>query len=120
MLMLTVLGKEVTFSILGQPKFSFEGNHVDKSLYVISAVRANSLLKKGCQGFLAYVVCNENEMRLEDIPIVRDFLDVFPNDLPGLPLNREVEFTIDLVPRTAPISKESYRMAPIKLKELKV
>ena len=66
------------------------------------------------------MVCNENEVRLEDIPNVKDFLDVFPNDLPGLPPDREVEFTIDLVPRTAPISKASYRMAPIELEELKV
>ena len=41
-------GKRVTFSILGQPEFSFEGNHVDKPLNVISVLRANSLLKKGC------------------------------------------------------------------------
>ena len=75
-------GKRVTFSIPGQLKFSFEGNHVDKPLYVISALRANSLLKKGCQGFLAYVVCKDNEVRLEDIPIIRDFSYVFPNDLP--------------------------------------
>ena len=87
----------MTFSIPGQLKFSFEGNHVDKPLYVVSALRANSLLKKGCQGFLAYAVCKENKVRLEDTPIVMDFLDVFPNDLPRLPPNREVEFSIDLV-----------------------
>ena len=66
------------------------------------------------------MVRNENEVRLEDIPIVRDFSGVFPNDLPGLPPNREVEFTVDLVPGTNPISKAPYRMAPIELKELKV
>ena len=113
-------GKRVTFSILGQPEFSFEGNHVDKPLFVISALRANSLLKKGCQFFLAYAVCNENEVRVEDIPIVRDFSGVFPNDLPKLPPNRELEFTIDMVPGTTPIFKAPYRMAPIELKELKV
>ena len=52
-------------------------------------------------------------MRLEDIPIVKDFMSIFPNDLPGLPPNREVEFTIDLVLGTTPISKAPYRMAPI-------
>ena len=78
---------------------------MDKPLYVISALRANSLLKKGCQGFLAYVVRNDNEVRLEDIPIVEDFSVVFPNDLPRLPLDREVEFTIELVSRTTSISK---------------
>ncbi|RVX16738.1 Retrovirus-related Pol polyprotein from transposon 17.6 [Vitis vinifera] len=85
----------VTFSIPGQPKFSFEGKHVDRPLRMISALRASSLLKKGCQGFLA-------------------------KDLPGLPPEREVEFTIDLVPGTGPMSKAPYRMAPVELKELKV
>ena len=93
---------------------------MDKPLYVILAQRANSLLKKGCQGFLAYVVCNENEVRLEDIPIVTNFSVVFPNDLPRLPPDREVEFTIDLVPEITPISNAPYRMTPIELKELKV
>nr|CAN68039.1 hypothetical protein VITISV_018924 [Vitis vinifera] len=57
---------------------------------------------------------------LEDILIVREYPDVFPEDLPGLPPEREVEFTIDLVPGTGPMSKAPYRMAPVELKELKV
>ncbi|RVW20291.1 Retrovirus-related Pol polyprotein from transposon 17.6 [Vitis vinifera] len=112
--------KRVTFSIPGQPKFSFEGKHVDRPLRMISALRASSLLKKGCQGFLASVVSNESDLKLEDIPIVREYPDVFPEDLPGLPPEREVEFTIDLVPGTGPMSKAPYRMAPVELKELKV
>ncbi|RVW93540.1 Retrovirus-related Pol polyprotein from transposon 17.6 [Vitis vinifera] len=88
--------KRVTFSIPGQPKFSFEGKHVDRPLRMISALRASSLLKKGCQGFLASVMSNESDLKLEDIPIVREYPDVFPEDLPGLPPEREVEFTIDL------------------------
>ena len=87
---------------------------------MISALQANSLVRKGCQGFLAYVVSNENEVTLEDILVVRDFPDVFSDDLLYLPPEREVEFTIELVPRTNPISKAPYRMAPIELKELKV
>ncbi|RVX02251.1 hypothetical protein CK203_028319 [Vitis vinifera] len=113
-------GKRVTFSIPGQPDFSFEGKHVDKPLRVISALRASYLLKKGYQGFLAYVVNEENDLKLEDIPIARDYSDVFPEDLLGLPLEREVEFTIDLAPRTTPISKARYKMAPMELKELKI
>ena len=64
---------------------------------MVLALRANSLLRKGCQGFLAYMISNENEVTLEDIPVVRDFPDVFPNDLLDLPPERKVEFTIDLV-----------------------
>ena len=54
-------GKRVTFRNPGQPDFSFEGKHVDKPLRMISASRASSLLRKGCQGFLAYVVNEEND-----------------------------------------------------------
>ena len=50
---------------------------------------------------------------------MRDFLDVFPDDLPGLPLEREIDFPIDLVSGIAPISLPPYRMAPAELKELK-
>ncbi|KAL6332309.1 hypothetical protein AAG906_004872 [Vitis piasezkii] len=72
---------------------------------------------KGCQGLLAYVVNEENDLKLEDIPFVRDYHDVFPEDPPGLPPKRKVEFTIDLALETTPISKAPYRMAPMELKE---
>jgi hypothetical protein len=56
---------------------------------------------------------------LEDIPVVCEYPDVFPEELPGMPLDREVEFVIELMPGTAPISKRPYRMPPNELKELK-
>ena len=56
---------------------------------------------------------------LDEIPVVREFPDVFPDDIAGLPLEREVEFTIDLIPGTEPISIPPYRMAPTELRELK-
>lgn len=59
-------------------------------------------------------------LKLEDIPIVREYPDVFLDELPGWPPKREVEFSIDLVPGTAPLLKAPYRMAPVELKELKV
>ncbi|GKV15260.1 hypothetical protein SLEP1_g26056 [Rubroshorea leprosula] len=72
-------------------------------------------------GFLVSVTdASSVTSRLEDIPMVREFPDVFPEDLPGLPPDREVEFAIDLVPGTGPVSKAPYRMAPAELKELKV
>ena len=52
------------------------------------------------------------------VKIVNEFLDVFPNELPQMPPDREIEFTIDVIPETAPISKAPYPMAPTKLKEL--
>nr|GFC27941.1 putative reverse transcriptase domain-containing protein [Tanacetum cinerariifolium] len=56
--------------------------------------------------------------RLEDVPIVRNFPEVFPEDLPGLPLTRPVEFQIDLVPGAAPVARAPYRLAPSEMKEL--
>jgi len=59
-------------------------------------------------------------IKLEDIPVVCEYADVFPDDLPGLPPNRDIEFVIELQPSTAPISKRPYRMPPKKLAELKI
>src|ERR1041385_8724032 len=57
---------------------------------------------------------------IEDIPVVRDFPDVFPEELPGIPPDRSVEFVVDLIPGTAPISRRPYRMAPREFAELKI
>ena len=62
---------------------------------------------------------NDKDEKLDDIPNVRDYPDVFPKELPRLPPKKEVEFTIELVPRTTLISKAPYRMASLELKELK-
>ena len=81
---------------------------------------ALKMLRKGCQGYLAFVVDRRQEGTwLEDIPIVKEFPYVFLDDISGLPLDREVEFTIDLIPGNAPISIPPYRMAPAELRELK-
>ncbi|GKC10931.1 putative reverse transcriptase domain-containing protein [Tanacetum coccineum] len=80
-------------------------------------------MQKGFPIFLAYVTTKEVEdksekKRLEDVPIVRDFPEVFPEDLPGLPPTRQVEFQIDLVPGAAPVARAPYRLAPSEMKEL--
>ncbi|KAK1644093.1 hypothetical protein QYE76_061898 [Lolium multiflorum] len=59
------------------------------------------------------------EVRIEDIPVVNEFKDVFPKELPGMPPDREIEFTIDLIPGTAPIAQPPYKMGPKELVELK-
>jgi hypothetical protein len=59
-------------------------------------------------------------MAIEDILVVCEFLDVFPNDLPRLPPDREVEFKIEIIPSMTPISRRPYRMPPNELAELKI
>ncbi|GJX26083.1 putative reverse transcriptase domain-containing protein [Tanacetum coccineum] len=72
-----------------------------------------------CHLFLAHVTEKEkSEKRLEDVPVIRDFPEVFPDDLPGLPPSRQVEFKIDLVPGAAPVGRAPYRLAPSEMKEL--
>ena len=79
------------------------------------------LLDEGCEGFLAAVVDSTiEELRLKNIVIVYNFLDVFPQELPELPPEREVVFVIKLAPRTKPISKAPYRISLSKFKKLKV
>ncbi|GKD40667.1 hypothetical protein Tco_1260874, partial [Tanacetum coccineum] len=59
-----------------------------------------------------------DERRLEDIPVVREFPEVFPEDLPGLPPIRQVEFQIDLIPGAAPLARAPYKLAPSEMQEL--
>ena len=93
-----------------------EGICRELSSSLISAMTAQRMLRKGCQCYLAYVVETGKEGTLVDeIPVVREF----PDDIAGLPPDREVEFTIYLIPGTEPISIPPYRMAPTKLRELK-
>jgi hypothetical protein len=60
------------------------------------------------------------DIKVKDIPVVCEYPDVFPDDLPGMPPDRDIEFIIELQPGTAPISKRPYRMPPNELAELKI
>nr|GEY91537.1 reverse transcriptase domain-containing protein [Tanacetum cinerariifolium] len=89
----------------------------------ISCTKTQKYIKKGCLVFLAQVTKKETEdkseeKRLEDLPMIRDFLEVFPEDLPGLPSMRKVEFQIDLDPGASLVARAPYRLAPSKLQEL--
>ena len=67
------------------------------------------MITKRCGGYIATVKdSQQKELKLEDISIVSEFSKVFPEDLPRLPSNREIEFAIDLVPGSYPISKAPY------------
>nr|GEX95815.1 retrotransposable element Tf2 [Tanacetum cinerariifolium] len=91
-------------------------------LEVISSIRTQKYIEKGYLVFLIQVTRKKGvetpERRVEDVPVVKDFLKVFPEDLPGLPPTRQVEFHIKLIPGAAPVARTSYRLAPAEIKEL--
>ncbi|GJZ06461.1 putative reverse transcriptase domain-containing protein, partial [Tanacetum coccineum] len=96
-----------------------EGNKNNSRLKIISCIKTQKYIKKGCELFLAQVTEQESkEKRLEDVPVIRDFPEVFPEELPGLPPPRQVEFRIDLIPGAAPVARAPYRLAPSEMKEL--
>ncbi|XP_062176067.1 uncharacterized protein LOC133881125 [Alnus glutinosa] len=111
--------KEVVFKTPAGAKFKIQGNRRHNLPKLVSAMQVTRLLKQGCSGLLACVTKEALEAKLEEIPIVREFVNVFPEVLPGLPPDREIEFTIDLLPSTGPISKAPYRMVSLELRELK-
>ena len=86
----------------------------------MSAMKARRFLRKGCGAFLALILDSKREqVNLENIPVIREFPDVFPEELPGVPPEREVDLSIEVVHLTTPISRTPYRMDPTELKELK-
>ncbi|GJS35267.1 putative reverse transcriptase domain-containing protein [Tanacetum coccineum] len=92
-------------------------------LNIISCTKTQKYIQKGCQVFLAQVTSKKTkdkleEKQLEDVPIVQEFPEVFPEDFPGLPPARRVEFQIDLVPGVVPAARAPYRLAPAKMQEL--
>ena len=87
---------------------------------IISSTRAKKILRKGGQGFLAYLINKpQDKLKLEDVKVVNEFPEVFPEELNSLPPDREIEFVIETYPEAKPFSKTPYRMAPAELKELK-
>ena len=87
---------------------------------VISAMQGRRLMRKGCETFLALILDSKRgQVDLEMIPVVREFPNVFLEELPSIPLEREVDLSMEIVPGTTPMSRAPYRMSPTELKELK-
>ncbi|GJV39837.1 zinc finger, CCHC-type, retrotransposon gag domain protein [Tanacetum coccineum] len=84
-----------------------------------SIMKARKYLSHGFYAYIAHVIDTSFEKKtVENVPIINEFLDVFPVDLPGIPPERKVEFRIGLIPGATPIAKTPYRLAPSEMKEL--
>nr|GEU51732.1 putative reverse transcriptase domain-containing protein [Tanacetum cinerariifolium] len=118
--------KGCTLTLLNQP---FEIDLMPTKLGSFDVVIVMDWLSK----YHAKILCDEkvvhipingetliirDEKRLEDIPVVKEFLDIFPEDLPGLPPVLQVEFQIDLIPGATPVARTPYRLAPSEMQEL--
>nr|GEY45464.1 reverse transcriptase domain-containing protein [Tanacetum cinerariifolium] len=114
----------------GREMLIFQGNidnqREESRLNIISCTKAQEYLSKGCDFFLAHVTTKEAKdksvgKRLEDVPIVRDFPEVFLKDLPGIPPARQVEFQIDLVPGSVLVTRDekviAYASPQLKIHE---
>nr|GEZ42323.1 putative reverse transcriptase domain-containing protein [Tanacetum cinerariifolium] len=96
-----------------------QGVRMKSRMSIISCIKTQKCIEKGCPVFqIQLTEKGTEEKQLKDLPIVRDFLEVFSEDFPGLPLARHVEFQIDLVPRAEPITRAPYRLVPTEMKEL--
>ena len=106
--------KEVRFRRLGEIEVVFYGLRKTLPNSIMTAMKASKMLRKSYQGYLAYAIeVRDSGSRLEDILVVREFPDVFPKDLPGIPLDREIYFQIELALRIEPISKALYSQVTI-------
>nr|GEZ78588.1 putative reverse transcriptase domain-containing protein [Tanacetum cinerariifolium] len=113
---LIVCDEKVVCIPYGDDVLKIRGDNCDgkSKLNIISCTKTQKYIQKGCQVYLAQVTSKKaedksEEKRLEDVPIVREFLEVFPEDLPGLPPARQVEFQIDLVLGAAPVAQAPVR-----------
>ncbi|GJT19039.1 putative reverse transcriptase domain-containing protein [Tanacetum coccineum] len=114
-----VCGEKVVRIPYGNKTLIVEGDKGMSRLKVISCIKSRKYVERGCHLFLAHVMEKKSkEKRLEDVPVIRDFPEVFPKEFPGLPSSRQVEFRIDLVLGAAPVARAPYRLAPSKMKDV--
>ena len=113
--------KRVTLRTLNENEVSCISERSNHLSNVISAATARTMVQKGCEAYLAYVIDTvKARPSVSDIATVSDFPDLFQEELPGLTPHREIEFAIDVVPGATPASITPYSMDPLELKELKL
>ena len=113
--------KRVTLRKPSGEKVTFIGERLNHLSNVTSAATARTMVRKGCEAYLAYVIDTKKvEPSFSNIPTVSDYSNVFSEELPGLPPHTEIEFAINIVLGATSASITPYRMAQVKLKELKL
>ncbi|XP_070045295.1 uncharacterized protein [Nicotiana tomentosiformis] len=111
--------KTVMLVILRLPRLKWRGTLDHIPSRVVSFLKAQRMVEKVCLAYLAFVRdVSADTPTVESVLVVKEFPDVFPEDLPGMPPNKDINFCIDLVSGTYPISILPYRMAPVELKKL--
>ncbi|XP_042969169.1 uncharacterized protein LOC122301871 [Carya illinoinensis] len=113
--------REVVFEPPTEDRMSYARTSVKATPPLISALQVRKCIDNGASAFLLITVEETTKtIGIQGIPVVEDFPEVFVDELPGLPPDREVEFQIELEPAKTPTHKAPYRMAPTELKELKL
>ncbi|GJS54773.1 putative reverse transcriptase domain-containing protein [Tanacetum coccineum] len=116
-----VCGEKVVHIPYRNKTLIVEGDKGGSQLKIISCIKARKYVEQGCHLFLAHVTKKKSkEKRMEDVPVIRDFPEVFLEELLGIPPPRKLEFRIDLVPGAAPVARTPYRLASSEMKELSV
>lgn len=116
--------KKVIFHILGRYVFSYRCPFYKKSkmLMLISTMKTTRMMGNQCDVYLACLSIEDDvgvKKSMDEVDVVCEYLDMFPEDFLGLLPARDIDFVIDIVPRVAPISITSYRMAHAELRKLK-
>ncbi|XP_070046306.1 uncharacterized protein [Nicotiana tomentosiformis] len=111
--------KMMTLAMPGLPRLEWRGTPGHSTSRIISYMKAHRMIEKGCLAYLAYVRDSSTEVpSMDSVPVLREFPEVFPIDLPEMPPVKDIDFCIDLAPGTQPIFIPPYRMTPHELKEL--
>ena len=115
-----------TFTCLNSDEKSISVKGIPRKTTIrhISALQLKRVVRKGCKSYAVTITDEESKIKIdklkvEDILVLREYVDVFLEEIPGLPLKRELDFTIELVPGVVPRSNAPYRMNILELNELK-
>jgi Retroviral aspartyl protease len=113
--------RSVRFGDETSESFYFRGKKPGTRVPIISALQAKHLMSGGCEYYLASgIVTDAKEVDISTVPVASEYPDVFPDELPGLPHPRDIEFCIELQSGTTPVARAPYQMAPAELRELKI